>query len=340
MYRSGKQNICTNCGLDGHHYKSCTEPITSYGIIAFRIKDPSWNQPKRLINNEINGLPEDKIEYLLVQRRDSIGFIELLRAKYKITDLNYIRDQISGTTQKEREALLKKSFDELWTDLWGPTNFTTNKQYKQEYDQAKVKFEMLKVGVEIDGKVITLKDLIESTPILWQTPEWGFPKGRRNIFETDHKCAIREFCEETGLKQYQVHLFENLEPIRETFFGNNGIHYCHVYYLAWIPNNVEVSLLRENKNMMREIGGIGWFSLDVALANIRATNIEKREILLRVSSLLRNLAPVFVGPIVATAAAQAAQIEESPVNRNREDESKWSWKKPGVQKYSFIEEKD
>ena len=40
--------------------------------------------------------------------------------------------------------------------------------------------------------------------------------------------------------------------------------------------------------MSREIGDIGWFSIDDALTHIRSENIEKREILLRVSGLIRS----------------------------------------------------
>ena len=32
-----------------------------------------------------------------------------------------------------------------------------------------------------------------------KNPEWGFPKGRRNLKERDRECAVREFSEETGL---------------------------------------------------------------------------------------------------------------------------------------------
>jgi hypothetical protein len=40
--------------------------------------------------------------------------------------------------------------------------------------------------------------------------------------------------------------------------------------------------------MRREIGSLGWFTLNEALGKIRSDNVEKREVLLRVGSLLRN----------------------------------------------------
>jgi 8-oxo-dGTP pyrophosphatase MutT (NUDIX family) len=269
-HRTVKPIHCTNCGEPNHHFRSCTEPIFSYGIIAFRSKNPVWDQTELL--------GADALEVLMIQRRDSIGFIELIRAKYKLTEVDYIKEQISGTTLAERKALLTKPFEELWIGLWGETTFET-KQYKQEYDQAKAKFEELLNGIRINDKLVPLQELIESIPELWTTPEWGFPKGRRNILEKDLVCAIREFTEETGVQEEQVTVLKNILPIRETFIGNNSIKYCHVYYLAWIPSNVPVVFDTSNQSMIKEIGDIQWFSHGDALAHIRTTNTSKKEIL-------------------------------------------------------------
>lgn len=317
-----KMSHCTNCGNPGHHIKNCTEPVTSQGLIAFRVHENSWDQARRIASdeNDITGIPSQNVEFLLIQRRDSIGQIELLRAKQKLTDLEQIIEQIAGTTLKEREALLTKPFPDLWVGLWGPMNTVENRQQKQEQEQAKLKFEALTQGFEIGGQIISLEKLIETIPVLWKTPEWGFPKGRRNIQESDLKCATREFHEETGIAEQDLRLFENVEPIRENFFGNNKVHYCHVQYLAWVPRRIEVQMKKENELMTREVGGIGWFSLEKALELIRPTNVEKREVLLRASTLLRNLCPLFVGPVVSVA-EQSHHSEVVTLNRNRGNES-------------------
>lgn len=279
-----KQTQCTNCGMLGHHFRSCTAPIYSYGILAIKVPNRGWTQAEKLCVNDtdLNGFPHEDIQYLMVQRRDSIGFIELLRAKYKLHDITYIQTQIEGTTIAERQALKTKSFEQLWIDLWGASTFET-KQYRQEYEQAKQKFEQLKEGIEIDGHCITLQYLLDTIPVKWETPEWGFPKGRRNVGETDIACAMREFQEETGLSRHEYTLFEGMDPILETFFGNNNIHYCHVYYLAFVHDTC--ILQPESSN---EIGSLGWFSLKDALEKIRPTNVEKRELLLRTSTILKN----------------------------------------------------
>ncbi len=309
-----RQTICTNCGQYGHHFRSCVEPITSYGIIAFRIHQPSWNQPAAISKNE-SPIAEANIEYLLIQRKDSIGYVELIRAKYKLTELAYIREQIAGLTAEEKQSLKTKPFLELWTGLWGPMNTPENRQYKQEFEQARTKFEMLRSGIEIEGVNYTLEGLLHETETLWKTPEWGFPKGRRNPQESDYECAVREFCEETSLKRSQFHIFENMLPIRETFRGNNDIQYSHVYYLAWIPMGVEPSLQLMNEHMAREIGNIGWFSFQDALKVIRPTTNEKREVLKRSATILRNVSPLLIGPL----ASYYGQNEPSTQIRSRDN---------------------
>ena len=283
-HRTGKQLCCSNCGEPNHHFRNCSEPILSYGIIAFRYKDP-WDLTTQIL--EKSTLMTNELQTLMIQRRDSIGYIEIIRAKYKLTEVDYIKEQISGTTSAERTALLTKSFEDLWIGLWGKSTFEM-KQYKQEYEQAKDKFEELQTGIIIDTITITLKTLIESIPVKWTTPEWGFPKGRRNILEKDLQCAIREFGEETGLQENQYTIVKNILPIRETFIGNNSIHYCHVYYLAWIPSDIPVIFNTENETMIKEIGDIQWFSYIDAMKHIRITNNSKQQILQTAFSILTS----------------------------------------------------
>jgi NADH pyrophosphatase NudC (nudix superfamily) len=47
-----------------------------------------------------------------------------------------------------------------------------------------------------------------------------------------------------------------------------------------------------NHHMAREIGDIGWFSLEQALQKIRPESVEKRELLLRVGCILRNFSAI------------------------------------------------
>ena len=61
------------------------------------------------------------------------------------------------------------------------------------------KFIQIKRGIQIYNEgSYDLESLVKGSRTYWKTPEWGFPKGRRNYQENDLACALREFQEETG----------------------------------------------------------------------------------------------------------------------------------------------
>jgi 8-oxo-dGTP pyrophosphatase MutT (NUDIX family) len=276
-YNDNRVQHCTNCGLHGHIFRNCQAPVTSYGIIAVRYINNLTNMFSKANITNFN----DFIEYLLIQRKDSLSFVEFTRGKYNIDDDEYISKLIRGMTQKEQELLKTCSFDELWKGVWGESS--TVRSHKNDYDNSEKKFEQI---------ISKLPKLIEENPSKWTEPEWGFPKGRRNPHETDMTCAIREFQEETALRRQDFILIQNTLPISETFFGSNQVHYCHKYYIALCHKDVEVMMNMTNPHMAREIGAIKWCSLDEALTKIRPDNVEKREILLKCGKILRNFYPI------------------------------------------------
>jgi 8-oxo-dGTP pyrophosphatase MutT (NUDIX family) len=98
--------------------------------------------------------------------------------------------------------------------------------------------------------------------------------------------------EETGLQESDVSVVHNLEPLNETFFGSNRVHYSHKYFVIYVPDGNQVRYDLTNPHMKREIGNLGWFSLTDAFQQIRSENTEKREILLKFGTLLRNYCPI------------------------------------------------
>jgi 8-oxo-dGTP pyrophosphatase MutT (NUDIX family) len=288
---SSKTSVyCTNCGEHGHITKQCLQPITSYGAIVFRIRG-GWNQAESLVNSDtaINGMesiPSSNIEYLLIQRRDSLGYIDILRGKYKLGDTEYIKQQVRGMTREERHKILNLPFNVLWEQLWGPITDGAN-PYRQEKETSSQKLEALRAN--------DLKTIIDSCEQTWATPEWGFPKGRRDIHESEYMCALREMKEETGLTEADVIPIKNLDTIRETFFGSNRVQYCHKYFIFYVPKEKEIVFDPTNRHMSQEIGDLRWCSVEEGLQLIRPENIEKREVLLRVSGLLRKYCPFKYG---------------------------------------------
>jgi 8-oxo-dGTP pyrophosphatase MutT (NUDIX family) len=287
-----KTIFCSNCGEYGHYLKNCLSPVTSFGVIL--VKLPDWfSQAEELLLNENSVSGYEKVmkdlKYLMIQRRDSLGFIEMMRGKYKITDIDYIRYHINTMTRLEHQKILNEDFDELWNKLWGtPKEQSLN--YRNDKENAKQKLQQLKEGIQdmSSNKIITLQTLINDIITPWDTPEWGFPKGRRDPHEYELQCAFRELYEETGISESDVLYVRNLEPISETFFGSNHVHYCHKYYIMFYNSNKQIKYDSTNMFMLQEIGDIGWFSLEECLKKIRPENVEKKEVLLRASSVLRS----------------------------------------------------
>jgi 8-oxo-dGTP pyrophosphatase MutT (NUDIX family) len=285
--------LCTNCSNYGHQSKQCPQPITSYGVIIFRVKTPTWNQAEALVQTDranLTGLElaQPNIEYLLIMRKDSIGFIEIMRGKYRLNDREYIKRHLAGMTKEEREKLLSFSFDVLWESLWGPPQEGTH-AYRNEKEQARQKLEALRPEME---------ELIKECPPPWDTPEWGFPKGRKDIGESEYACAMRELWEETNIKESQIVVARNMDPIKETFYGTNGIQYCHKYYIANASlgvgeEDIDIAA-RNNEHIQREVGMVKWLSYKDAIDHIRSDNPEKRQVLLRVNNLLQAYCPLLL----------------------------------------------
>lgn len=258
---------CGNCGKYGHVYRKCLAPIISSGVILFKKEN-------------------NTIKYLLVQRKDTLGFVEFMRGKYNLENIQYINKLFEIMTEKERLLIIKYDFDYLWNKLWMKQD---NKQYHNEYDLSKKKFNLLKKGIHIKNDYISLNTIHEKNKILWQNPEWGIPKGRRNLKESNLDCAIREFEEETGLNKKQYNLIYQIEPIEELFLGSNNIRYKHIYYVANAKdniNNLEIDV--NNFNQVSEISNIKWFEFEECMTVIRSYSIEKKNVLEKLHKIILN----------------------------------------------------
>jgi 8-oxo-dGTP pyrophosphatase MutT (NUDIX family) len=137
-----------------------------------------------------------------------------------------------------------------------------------------------------------LASLLRQEPAIYETPEWGFPKGRRELYETDSQCAFRELEEETGIRESDVWRAHNVAPLIEQFYGSNNINYRHVYYIAQYVGHNTVGFDRLNTEMTREVGNLAWKNMDEALMILRPENVEKRGILIQLANILRNFSPV------------------------------------------------
>jgi 8-oxo-dGTP pyrophosphatase MutT (NUDIX family) len=294
---SYKKNYCTNCGKFGHINKTCKEPITSLGILCFKL-DKSLNLNHLQFNNYVSNkyikiddynfenlsnlnkinFFKDKIYFLLIRRKHSLNYVEFIRGKYDMNNLNKLIECFELMSKKEIENIKNNDFEFLWNDLWKETS--KHKMYQKEFKKSKKLFDNLK-----DKNI--LEKLLEINP-LYDTPEWGIPKGRRNYFEKNIECAIREFNEETTMKDNNYIILKNLYSVQENYKGTNNLNYKHIYYLSISDSDNEVNC-NNIQSSNNEIGDIGWFTWDEAIKKIRPYYKSKIELINKIFLFILNI---------------------------------------------------
>jgi hypothetical protein len=90
-------NTCNNCGKQGHSFHQCKLPVTSYGIIVFRSSE--------------NGL-----QFLMIRRKDSFGYIDFIRGKYSPYNIYQIQNIVNEMSILEKQKILTEPFNKLWNE--------------------------------------------------------------------------------------------------------------------------------------------------------------------------------------------------------------------------------
>lgn len=316
---------CKNCGKFGHSYKICNEPITSFGIVYMSIdhndklnedilekftttterqfmnKDVSINYTDGVTyecetDMQLFSMFQDRIKFLMIQRKHTLGFLEFLRGRYETNITDTIVYLFKQMVEKEIKMIETTSFDELWEETWKYNKFRNSAKYIQEYNVSKKKHSEL---VNLSGQKNLLYYTQNIKP-LFNTPEWGFPKGRRNFYETNFKCASREFKEETGFNDDDFFILNKIKPIEEKLMGTDGIHYKHIYYPAIAKEYKEPNIDPTNNSQFAEIGNIGWYTYSDALSLIRPYHIDRKNILTKLYMyMINNINVIIKGDEVA-----------------------------------------
>ena len=94
------KSFCNNCSKQGHQSHQCKMPIVSNGFIVFK-RTPT------------------AVRYLLICRKDSLGYVDFIRGKYSLYNKNYILNMMTQMTVHEKNKLRTLTFDAIWKDLWG-----------------------------------------------------------------------------------------------------------------------------------------------------------------------------------------------------------------------------
>ena len=267
---SHTNTICNNCGIRGHSYRECRKPVLSYGHILYRTDTP---EP----------------QLLMIQRKDSLCYIEFIRGKYDVYNQSYIQILINKFNREERKRVMEDDYETLWRKLWGISLESREKSYKSDFFKGREKFHKLVSGVVSQNSEYSLESLLESATEAYSDSEWEFPKGRRNVGETNRECAIREFQEETNYTTNDYELIDNIAPLDEEYMGENHIRYKHVYYLGVLRNCGLVPKLSEtNLDQINEIKDIQWLTEKQAMYKIRDYQTTRKQVISRVFAIVNN----------------------------------------------------
>lgn len=257
------KNFCSNCGIQGHTYKNCIFPITSIGIILY------------YYDTHINDY-----KFLIIKRRNTLGFVDFIRGKYSIHSATHIQNLFNEMTDNEINTIKNKSFEEIWNLMW------LDKKRSVDFS-AKKKFEFIKNKLSTN---INIDTLINNKTNSWSEQEWGFPKGRRNYNERDIDTAIREFSEETGILINNIKIFKNIKPFEELFIGSNYKAYKHKYYIGKIKKDKSIDLSNFQRS---EVSEVGFFTKDEIKNKIRYYNKERILVLENIYNFIHSYNTTF-----------------------------------------------
>ena len=269
------KTYCSNCNERGHIVKNCNGPITSYGILAFTTnhhnkyfssKELADLVKQKCKHNYIPPYKQNHIKFLMIQRKQTMGFIDLIRGKYETDNLQTYFDEM---TSVEKDMLRDWSFKNIWDFCWLNKD---SKIFLSEYNNAYIKYHKLDVIHYIDNS----KDLYDFC-------EFSIPKGRKNVKESNIDCAKREFFEETGYNSSHYNILINYPLIEEIFVGTNNVRYKHVYFLARLHDNIPAPFVNKNNILQSgEVSNIGLLSLEECLELFRPYDTSKKEVLQKV----------------------------------------------------------
>ena len=256
MYLNKRNNsrkyVCQNCGNKLHYYKDCPEPKKSFGIILFKIKNNS-------------------IQYLMIRRRNTIGFVQFIRGQYINTDINYIQTLFNVMTDEELILINNKNFDHLWEYLW-LDNFYNNVNDKTRKDKqsSEIKFSNIKIGFYHNNEYINIDHFLKNKKSFYKEPEWEFPKGRRNINESEFGTALREFNEETAINKEDINCISEVNLFKEEYKSYDNVKYKNMYFLCkYNLDNDKFSILPERREQYTEVSDIRFLDINQVKEKIR-----------------------------------------------------------------------
>lgn len=182
---------------------------------------------------------------LLIRKRITYSFIEFVNGNYDMFSLADLFDKMTF-----QEKLIIQTFN--FRFIWYHCNL--NMQNNRFYKKAKKKFDLLQRS-DIGCNLKYLINKSKNEELLWE-----IPKGRKRKTETFINTAIREFYEETNIKNTYYQLLPHFPPIIHSFIDDN-VNYIYYYYISITSNQQDVSLQHSSNSMVFETSDIKYIKI-------------------------------------------------------------------------------
>lgn len=195
----------------------------------------------RVVNN--------KPEILLVCKRYTYSYNLFIHGKYNSSNNSELMKLFNGMTVDEKIDILSLNFTQIWYRVW--LNYPVTGRYYINKNKFESTFLM--------DKGNRLKKLISKSTN--SSRIWEIPKGRKkNKFEPDIQCAVREFCEETGISKK---LYNIVPDVRKTYsFIDDNVRYTNIYYLGIANKVFEPKIDFSLQDQIDEISDIKWMNIE------------------------------------------------------------------------------
>lgn len=222
---------------------------------------------------------------IVVKGRITYAFGEFVQGNYDEHDIATVRQLITHMTVEERLTIYGLDFDEMWNRIsvqnirpafsWragGPSAFDRlciqmhgwNRGQGTDFQYAKRREKFRHAWMSSEEATKRLRSMLISASGAGES-RWEFPKGKRlSSKESDVHCAIREFCEETGIPSSAFVVVPDFA--RVDMYMHMGVLYVSVYYLAILTRTIphpESQISLRNSDQVPEVVNVTWMGADM-----------------------------------------------------------------------------
>lgn len=217
---------------------------------------------------------------VVVKGRVSYAFNEFVQGNYDPRCKATVRQLIAHMAVEERLDVYSLDFDRMWERVCAQDLrpvFTWRANAPSAYERlwmhtmgrsdmlyAKKRDKFRGAWMQTEAASQLLRDMALNATGAGES-RWEFPKGKRlSPKETDLRCAVREFCEETGIPGHAFSVVPGFA--RVDMYAHMGVLYVTVYYLAVLTRDIphpESCISLRNTDQVPEVTDVTWMGVDM-----------------------------------------------------------------------------